>query len=147
MLLVLVRRGNLACSHIGTPCQSVTLARKPALRNDRHPCGLPGLSRKQQAIVDAGNALFAFTVLFAVELWLHGGFFCIENPDQSFLWLQPLILSLTSLDGVGFIRFVMRSYGSIFQKPVDFLANISGMEQMACVPEHGEPGPLLQRAD
>ena len=50
------------------------------------------------------------------------------------------MLSLAALDGVGFIRFVMRSYGSMFWKPAAFLANIPGMEKMACVPEYCEPG-------
>ena len=68
----------------------------------------------------------------------------VSNPDQSYLWLQPLILSLAALDGVGFVRCVMRSYGSMFWKPVAFLSNILGMEKMACVPEYCEPGPLCR---
>ena len=47
-------------------------------------------------------------------------YFVIENPDQSYLWIAPLILELYALKGVGFIRFVMRNYGSVFLEACGF---------------------------
>ena len=92
ILFALVRRSVLSFAHMGTPCQSVTCARYPPLRDAKRPEGLLVLSARQLDLVLTGNRLFAFSVLLAIELYVMGGYFVIENPDQSYLWLQPLIV-------------------------------------------------------
>ena len=110
-LIALVRRRILRFAHCGTPCQSQTLARAPALRSIEEPLGKRNLKPHQQKLVACGNALSCFTVWLCIELMNAFSYFVIENPDQSYLWIAPLILELYALKGVGFIGFVMRAYG------------------------------------
>eukprot|EP00974_Lingulodinium_polyedra_P054433 5233819-Lingulodinium_polyedra.AAC.1 len=64
-----VRRGEVSGVWLGTPCTSMTRARrgKPGsgwpgpLRSAEAPDGLPLLSDRDQARVQTGNALAAFT--------------------------------------------------------------------------------------
>ena len=44
-VIMLVRNRILRFAHSGTPCQSMTCARAPALRSFEHPCGLPSLKK------------------------------------------------------------------------------------------------------
>ena len=63
MILALTRAGKLHFCHLGSPCQSMTLARSPRLRSRSELWGKKHLSPSQQAIVDMGNQLTLFTVI------------------------------------------------------------------------------------
>ena len=52
MILALIRAGKLQFVHLGSPCQSMTLARCPRLRSRSALWGKKNLSRSQQQIVD-----------------------------------------------------------------------------------------------
>ena len=102
-LLSLIRGGYISSSHLGTPCQSMTWCRAPQLRSALWPKGVPGLSVSQQELVDVGNALLEFSVHYCTTLYEHGCYFSIENPELSWLWLQPSTLELYSLPGVAYV--------------------------------------------
>ncbi len=55
IVLMLVHAGMLQYVHMGCPCQSFSMARKPALRSGSELCGETGLSPKQQQLILNGN--------------------------------------------------------------------------------------------
>ena len=64
-LRAVARSGRVGFSWLGTPCRSMTLARKPELRSWDLPMGRCDLSAAQADLVSIGNALAFFTVEFA----------------------------------------------------------------------------------
>ena len=50
VLIKLCKLGLVAVLHLGTPCQSQTLARAPQLRSAEYPKGLPDLQRASASI-------------------------------------------------------------------------------------------------
>ena len=68
----LVRTERVGSSHIGTPCQSVTTARSPQLRDADHIEGLPGLLPHQLELVRLGTALIRWSAQFCLLLHQHG---------------------------------------------------------------------------
>ena len=95
---------------------------------------------RDELVVICGNRLAAFTVWVCCE-FMCAIFFVIENLDQSYLWLVICIIGLWSFVGVGFVRFVMRVYSSMFLKPAAFLTNALSLFKMCRVPLVGDAGP------
>jgi hypothetical protein len=122
-LLALIQGGYISSSHLGTPCQSMTWCRSPQLRSAKWPRGVPGLSNSQQELVELGNSLLEFSVHYCTILYAHGGYFSIENPELSWLWLQPETIELYSLPGVSYVSLYYKSYGTPYMKPTLFLHN------------------------
>ena len=62
-------------------------------------------------MVGCGNVLSCFALWLCIDVMHVFSHAVIEKPDQSYLLIAPLILELYVLNGVGFIRFVVRAYG------------------------------------
>ena len=122
-LLALVRGGYVFSSHLGTPCQSLTWCRSPQLRSAEWPKGMPGLTTSQQQLVDIGNSLLMFSVEFCTLLYSYGSYFSIENPELSWLWVQPELLDLYSYSGVATVLVYYKDFGTPYLKPTLFLHN------------------------
>ena len=94
-----IKAGRVAGVWLGTPCDSMTRARNipggpPALRNAKHPHGLPNLRLADQARVRVGNTLARFSarvVLLCCLLLIPA---VLENPASSWLWSTRWIVSL-----------------------------------------------------
>ena len=71
-----------------------------------------------------GNQLTLFTIIVCYTLWLHDCYFCIENPEKSFLWCIVASVGLTKLPGVAFQPFTFRDFGAICVKPTFLLHNV-----------------------
>ena len=74
---------------LGLPCQSFTFARQPALRDEEHPLGKPGLSSRQQGLVDLGNKLAAWALSYIQAIHEAGGYLTVQNPYLSWSWWLP----------------------------------------------------------
>eukprot|EP00971_Amphidinium_carterae_P341854 6480902-Amphidinium_carterae.1 len=96
----LVSCGRLVAIAFATPCQSMTFCRVPQLRSLEFPLGLPSLTAKQRQLAHTGNKLCEFTVNLCLRMLDAGGYFSIENPLLSWLWLQPNMLQLLDKEGV-----------------------------------------------
>ena len=88
VLLELIHMGYVAAVHMGTPCQSCTLARSPQVRSLEYPEGIPGLQGIDASLVEMGNRLIQWTFYIAWALYLNGAFFGIE-PVAVFLADPP----------------------------------------------------------
>ena len=130
LLVRLAQLGAIAYAHLAVPCQSLTLARRPALRDHAYPRGRPGLTPEQNHLVAAGNALVDFACVLAFALWTSNSYFSIENPWRSWLWAIPEMKRLFSLLGVGFVAFSMSDHGAPWYKPTVMVHNLPTFHQL-----------------
>ena len=130
-----VRSGLVAALWLGTPCQSMTLARNrpngpPPLRNSSYPEGLPGLSPCDALKVLQGNRLCAFSFsLFELALGL-GIPVGLENPSSSWLWKQPVAQRVSKRAGVQRLMLDFCAFGTPWRKRTAILyanADLSGL--------------------
>ena len=70
-------------------CSSFSRAITPAVRDRDHPEGLPGITQSMHLKVLRGNQHAAFTLSVLKECRAQSLPYWLENPDGSFLWLQP----------------------------------------------------------
>ena len=133
-ILRLARTGKLGWVHLATPCQTFTFARVPQLREAVFPLGSPGISTRQQMLVDVGNSLASFSVNVAQAQISVGTYFSIENPELSWLWVLPCIQGLRSHEHVGFVRCLFRDFGVPFTKPTLFLHNSPCLHKLGSCP-------------
>ena len=80
----------------GTPCRSFSFARIPELRSAAFILGKPFLKAHQQEIVDAGNALVAYTARMVWHCLGEACYFTVENPFPSWIWMQPEFLRIVN---------------------------------------------------
>ena len=98
ILLSLIHAQRIISAHFATPCQSKRHGQgchSSGVSRDLQVC--LAYSEKQQFLVDIGNQLLAFTISCCVGLHALGSFFCMENPELSWLWLQGDSLMLSDL--------------------------------------------------
>ncbi len=135
--------------HLGTPCNSFSIARSggfhPALRSSALPAGLPGLSAADQNRVDLGNLLAKFSASL-LELGRRLGIPCtLENPQSSRLWLLPSMVRLGLRAGCSVAVFHFCMFGTPWRKATrlfGFHVNLSILEEYQC---HGKRG-ICQRS-
>ena len=130
-ILRLARAGALSWVHLGTPCQSMTWARCPQLRTTACPLGRGDLSRRQAWLVAEGNTLAAFSLNLCCCQAKNGGFFSIENPEYSWLWVLPQMIELRRKEGVGAVRLLFSDYHVPFHKPTVFVRNSPFLHMLA----------------
>jgi hypothetical protein len=124
IIFSLILAGRIVAAHFGIPCQTLTFARIPQLRNAQFVEGLPDLSMRNADLVKIGNQLVNFTVLACVALHSVGGYFSVENPLRSWLWKMHEIGELLSTEGVATVLVLFRNFGVPFHKPTLFLHNM-----------------------
>ncbi len=76
------RSGRLGQAHLGTPCQSMSWARSPAVRAVNAVRGLCTLTAAQLLLVQAGNNLADFAVDFCVNMYIADCFFSVETATK-----------------------------------------------------------------
>ena len=130
MLQDIIKAGIVLSAHFGTPCQSMTWARLPQLRSWRFPAGVPNLKDHQQALVSTGNALLQFTVDTCILIHSQGGYFSIENPELSWMWVQACMLILLRVPGVAMVRFLFKAFLVPFTKPTAIVHNIPTLHRL-----------------
>ena len=97
ILIDLARKSRID-PFLGLPCQSFTFARDPALRVAENPMGKPGLSPRQQELLDLGNKLAAWSLSFVQTIQTAGGYFTVENPFLSWLCWLPAATKVLRMD-------------------------------------------------
>ena len=123
VLFWLVYNGRLSNSHLGTPCQSVTLARRVPIRSFEWPRGLPKVAQWQQELLDIGNTLIEWSILFFVHLDRYDCFGSMENPWPSYIWIQQCVRLLWWSVGWALVVYSNQPYGTIYQKLTGVLHN------------------------
>ena len=130
LLIELVRLGFLVFVWMGTPCQSQTLARDPALRDWQTPWGKHCLSKSQRKLVELGNILFLFSAWIAICLHENKGYFAIENPMKSWLWVLAWQSGFAQQVGLRFVHFRMMEYGALYSKWTVVGHNVPGLSRL-----------------
>ena len=108
--------GRISFAMFETPCSSQSMARLPPLRSWCEPLGRMDLSDHQRQLVLQGNAMAAATIQLCTLLWEINKYFCVENPQRSFLWANPGMLVLAQLHGVAFVQIMMRVSLHVMQR-------------------------------
>ena len=124
ILLDLVSCGIISYLHFALPCQSLTGARDPMLRSSEFLFGLPGLSVKDAKMVDEANSLISWVLEMCLALITAGGYFSLENPIGSLLWLFPDVIELYHSTGVIFTGTSFSRFGARVTKPLGLLHNL-----------------------
>ena len=119
----LITADMIVCMHFAMPCTSMTWARWPQIRSFEEPQGVSHASEKQKQMLHLGNELLAFTLKCSSQLLALGGYFSIENPELSWLWIQEGTLDLMANNGVAFVRLLFKDFAVAFYKPTLFLRN------------------------
>jgi hypothetical protein len=131
ILFKLVKEGYVHSMHFGTPCQSQTWGRLPALRTTQFVRGLPNLTGTSAELVGIGNALADFTFELCFCLYEYLCLFSVENPLLSWLWAFSKALALSALPGVIFTDFRMADHGGISAKPTAVLHKSPKLHRLA----------------
>ena len=76
---------------LGIPCQSLTMARVPAVRTKVCLLGMPDLTPTHSQRFEMGNQLVSFQVSGAWHLCCQGSF-SVANHERSPLWRHPDVL-------------------------------------------------------
>ena len=113
---------------LGTPCTTYSRARKfdggpTPLRTDWFLEGVPGLSGRDWDKVWAGTTFMRMSVDLAHMVVQQGGFFTLENPASSMLWLTPEVTDLELRTGAVRVYHDMCQHGSPHKKPTVFLSS------------------------
>ena len=92
ILALLIEAGRIVSTHMGTPCQSSTLARCPQLRSLAQPRGISNFSGHDATLLRQGNELIDVSVRLAWCLLLNNGYVSIENPFPCWICVNPTIV-------------------------------------------------------
>ena len=79
--------------------------------------GVHGLNPEQQMLVRTGNEVAEVSARLCTRIHAGGGYFSLENPERSWLWLMPCMLALLALDGVATVLVVYTAFGTNYVKP------------------------------
>ena len=131
-----LRSGKVKIVHFGTPCTTFSIARRydggpPPLRSKEFLTGVPGLSFSDMQAVQLGTRFLEISLLWGALVLAQNGFFSLENPESSMLWLMPQIVDFVVHWCPVFAEVHMCQYGSKHKKPTsfmhapDFLAGLS----------------------
>ena len=134
--LRMAKRGVIRWVHGGPPCKTFSRARRSdrhgtarTLRSVQFPAGLPHV--RDPRVRDA-NELAKRMCKLARVVHRVGGFWSIENPEQSLMWLLPALVSLKGLRGVRFIVGDQCCHGFLYRKPTGWLTNAEFLEVFRC---------------
>jgi len=149
--LKLARSGRVRWLHGGPPCKTFTRARRNdsfgaarTLRSELHPAGLPGV--RDRRVKDA-NMLVQRLARLARVVHRCGGYWSIENPARSYIWLFHPLVSLAKLAGAKLIIGDQCLHGGLYRKPTGWLTTAPFLQVLeGCCP--GPPShprhPALQ---
>ena len=131
-LLTLINLGAFIGLGAGLECCSFSRAVTPAVRTREFPEGLLNISDNMRKKIAVGNRHAAF-VLAAVKACITMAMvYYVENPDSSFLWLQPDWVDSGLGRAENAYRFDMCIYGTPWRKRTRFATNtgLSGLREL-----------------
>ena len=135
--------------HTAPPCKTFSRARRRdkfakarQLRSAQQPAGLePKTWRVKEA-----NLLASRAAQLSLLQWKAGGWFSLENPGGSYIWLYEPVKRLLQLEGVKLYKGDQCAFMGEYVKPTGWLSNARFMEviERRCPgrPEH-QHEPLI----
>ena len=94
-LIKMIKRGKIRWLHCAPPCKTFSRARRSdgwahaaILRSETFPVGTPRGASLPWKVIE-GNVLARRTARLCKLQARSGGFFSIENPERSYMWLLP----------------------------------------------------------
>ena len=128
----LVKSG--VCLHLSAApiCSSFSRAITPAVRSRDFPKGLAGVSKAMFLKIQDGNSHSTWLAKIISLCLVQGILFWVENPDSSFLWLQPEWISLPHSAADNFYKCDFCSFGTAWRKRTRFVTNgsLSGTRRL-----------------
>ena len=92
VILDLAAARRLSSGHLASPCQSLSMARGPPLRDLAHVYGLPGLKPHQQRLCASGTVLALWSARFLAAMDDGDAYASLENPLWSWIWFLFAII-------------------------------------------------------
>ena len=144
----MIRMGKIRWLHGAPPCKTFSRARRSdrfafskKLRSDDVPAGFEPKPFK----VREANLLATRMARLARCAYKAGGWFSIENPEESLMWKFSPLVSLAQLPGVSLYKGDQCALGGIYQKPTGWLSNAPWMNVVCrrCPPTHPKHPPLV----
>ena len=128
VLLSLVKCDRLHLGTIEQPCQSLSLARWPSLRDWSNVFGRNDLSLSQNELTMVGNTLVLFTIAFVLTLYSCQCHIVVENPKDSWLCLIFHMFGFDMLPGMCFHTFTYRGFGAVWIKSTTIWHSLPTMD-------------------
>lgn len=129
---LLVKSG--LCIHLSAApiCSSFSRAITPAVRSREFPKGLAGVSKAMFLKIQGGNSHSSWLSTIIRLCLSLGILYWVENPDTSFLWLQPEWVSLPYSASQQFFKCDFCTYGTAWRKRTRFVTNgsLSGARRL-----------------
>ena len=103
ILSELISKHVILYAHFGPPCGTSSAARgipvngrpgPPKLRSMQHTMGLKSLTGKDKSRVLSANRLYEITVALIFQLHEAGGYWSVENPASSMMWVTTPFVRL-----------------------------------------------------
>ena len=124
-LLELLCSNKLHLAIIEQPCQTLSLARWPQLRDWSSVYGKDHVGGiNQAALMPIGNALVRFTISFMMTLFANGRYFICENPKSSWLWVIFQLFGIDTLPGLAYHTINFGAFGAVRNTETTFLHNL-----------------------
>ena len=114
-------------------CASFSRAITPVVRSKLFPSGLPNLFKVQPnmvAKVAEGNSFCAWLSELVEICCILNILFWIENPDSSYLWLQPSFTEVAQHHSLKFYRCDFCFFGAKWRKRTKFCTNNGCLVEM-----------------
>ena len=93
------------------------------IRSFEWPRGFPNVAAWQQELLDSGNSLIEWSVLFLFHLDCHSCYGSMENPWPLYIWIQECVRMLWWSHGWAMFVYGNQLYGTRYQKLTGLLHN------------------------
>ena len=137
LLRKMIQLGCFLGAGAAPECGSFSRAVTPAVRSRDEPEGKPDLTASMAEKVRIGNLHAAFTLMVVLECIAASIGYFVENPDGSFLWLQPAWVrsGLALMENA--YRFDQCRFGALWRKRTRLATNLAfkGVRQL-CLGGH-----------
>ena len=121
-----IKQKKVRWLHTAPPCKTFSRARRRdqyakarQLRSAQRP---EGLEPKTWRVKEA-NVLASRAAQLSLLQWKVGGWFSLENPENSYIWLYGPVKRLLQLEGVKLFKGDQCAYMGEFVKPTGWLSN------------------------
>ena len=104
-------------------CSSLSRAITPAVRSKEKPRGFDTVSPEMKRKIAEGNSHSQWLAKLIKICLAKGIKYWVENPDGSFLWLQPEWMSMRRSVRESFFRVDFCTFGTPWRKRTRFLTN------------------------
>lgn len=112
----LIRDGVIRGIWLGPPCQTWSIACRPAVRSQQCPLGLPSVPSHRQASLELGNRTMHAAAEIVQCCCAHGVPVAVENPATSLFFRAPPIEKLTQFPCHKSMNVTMCAFGARWRK-------------------------------